>query len=460
MDTPSGCPTFELDFQHIEALARSEITTAKQLENAMRSIYEAFFEIDFTRYDLDGLRRTGPAVLNRAYRLRMSLRDRIADWSSQGLMTLEAQTGLRNVFRASRYATDMLGEMLIGYDELDPGEEIYPAFAGPDFYTLVNPALAGQNGISFRSGDVLLVRGIIHNSAAIARIGDVDSQFSHISIIHVDEHGDKSVVEALIAEGATISDFNYSIEHSLARAVLYRHEDPALAAMAAHRIHERVRKSQRSWGDHIFYDFSMEPEGYDKLFCAKLVKQAYDEASHGLVRLPTFPTTFRFADKDFLSRIGVTATETFAPGDMELEPQFMAVAEWRDFRKTGLIRLQDMVMVKLFEWLETGGYRFRETTAIRIISALGKLSGYLPNIVKRLLSVVAPKVPSNMRRKSIAAIAMLHKTAQPLLEELLEMERARTRETRRPLHPKEIYAHLDAVEQRSGGRIGYLRRRR
>jgi hypothetical protein len=459
MEKPVGCPTFDLDFQHIEALAAADVSTAQHLENTLRSIYKAYFEIDFTKYDLDGLRNMGPETLNRAYRLRTSLRDRIADWTNRGLMTREAQGGLRDVFRASRYATDMLGEMLIGYDEMDPGEEVYPAFTGPNHNTLLHGSLAGQDKVTFRSGDVLLMRGLLHNSAAIARIGDVDSQFSHISIIHIDEHGEKSVVEALIADGAVISDFNYSLEHSLARAVLYRHSDPALAAMAAHRIYERVRKSQRSWGDHIFYDFSMEPEGYEKLFCAKLVKQAYDEASHGLVKLPTFPTTFRFANKDFLARIGVTARETFAPGDMELEPQFMAVAEWRDYRKTVLIRLQDLVMVKLFQWMETGGYSFRETPAIWLVSVLGKLSGYLPNFVKWLLSRLVPKVPSNMSRKTIGAIAMLHKTAQPLLEELQEMERTRTRDTGRPLHPKEIYAHLDSVEERSNGRIGYLRRR-
>ena len=33
------------------------------------------------------------------------------------------------------------------------------------------------------------MRGTGHNSAAIARIGDVDTQFSHVAIIYIDPAG-------------------------------------------------------------------------------------------------------------------------------------------------------------------------------------------------------------------------------------------------------------------------------
>lgn len=458
MESRPGCPKFDQDFHKLESLVAADIATPVQLENSLREVYATIFGVDMNLYDAAALRASGAAPLQRAHRLQIALGDRIAGWVSDGLMTPEAQKALRDTFRAIRYATDMLGELLIGYDDMSPGEQVFKAFTGPQNNTLVHPSLGRPEDFAFRSGDVLLVRGIIHNSAAIARIGDVDSQFSHVGIVHIDGRGRKSVVEALIAQGATISDFDYSLEHSLARAVVFRHPDAEMSAMAAQWIHERVRKTQQGWGDHIYYDFSMEPEGYEKLFCAKLVKQAYEVASQGLIRLPMFPTTFKYASQDFLSRIGVTAEQTFAPGDMELEPRFVAVAEWRDYRKTALTRLQDMVLAKMFEWMERGDYRFKETFGIWLLSGFGKLSGYLPSFVKRMLSAVVPKVPSNMRRKTISVIAMLHKTAQPLLEELLELERAETQKTGRPLHPKTISAHLDQVEARSGGRIGYLRR--
>lgn len=458
MPITTGCPRFDADFQRVAELVASEPQSPDELLTCLRAMYAAIFGVDMNAYDAAALTASNPAALELTNNLRLALRDRVKAWSKAGLMTVEVQGALRDVFRAARYATDMLGELLIAYDDMSPGETVYPAFTGPHHNTLAHPDFLGEDGIEFQSGDVLVVRGLLHNSAAIARIGDVDSQFSHVALVHIDERGRRRIVEALIEDGAKISNFNYTLKHALARAVLYRHPDRELAARAAQRIYDRVRQSQRNWDNHIFYDFTMELEGYDKLFCAKLIRQAYDEASHGLLRLPTFPTTFRLASRDFLDRIGVTATTSFAPGDMELESEFQAVAEWRDYRKTSLVRLQDLVMVKLFEWMEQHGYVFRETPGIWILSVLGRASSHLPNVVKSALSFAFPKVPLNMKRETIAAIAMLHNTAQPLLEELKELEKASVKATGRPLHPRDVYAHLDGVEQKAQGRIGYLRK--
>ena len=388
----------------------------------------------------------------------MSLRDRLSEWESKGLVTADAERLLRDVFRASRYATDMLGELAIGYDQMDPGEKAYRAFEGPHNNTLMHDAFATPDGqVEFRSGDVIVVRGLRHNSAAIARVGDVDSQFSHVAMIHVDEKGTARVLEALIEEGATISYLDYTLEHGLARAILFRHRDPDIAARAADRIYERIKASQGARGKHIFYDFSMELDSYDELFCSKLIREGYDRASGGLVLLPTYPTTFQYAPRDFVGRIGVTANVSFAPGDMELETQFHAIAEWRDYRKTSRIRLMDMVMVKLFEWMGQG-YVFNPGVKIKLIGFFGKLTGYLPNAIKDFLTFVLPKVPSNMQASTIEAIAMLHSTAEPLYQTIAGMEKQRIAETGRPLHPSEIYTALDKIEREAGGKIGYLRR--
>ncbi|MCK9911175.1 hypothetical protein MXD81_18640, partial [Microbacteriaceae bacterium K1510] len=103
--------------------------------------------------------------------------------------------------------------------------------------TLVNPAYDTGHDIDFRSGDLLLMRGMHHNSAAIARIGDVDSQFSHLAIIHTDADGKHWVVEALIEAGAVINPLSDTLQHGLGRCVLFRHRDPQLAARAAAVIH-------------------------------------------------------------------------------------------------------------------------------------------------------------------------------------------------------------------------------
>jgi len=136
---------------------------------------------------------------------------------------------------------------------------------------------------------------------------------------------------------------------------------------------------------------------------------------------------------------------------------FEVVAEWRDYRFTSLVRIQDAVMDKIFEWMDTHGYQFKETLWIGFISRLGRLSSYLPKGLKKLLSGVVPEVPRNMTRETIAAIAMLHATAKPLTKELMRMERNALRKHGRPLHPRAFYQRREEIRRSRDGNIGYLR---
>jgi len=160
--------------------------------------------------------------------------------------------------------------------------------------------------------------------------------------------------------------------------------------------------------------------------------------------------------RGFLSRIGVPAKRSFAPGDLELEPGMTALAEWRDFERTSHIRLQDFVMVKLFEWMEEKGYTFKEPPALKIISRLGRASSYVPWPVSELLARFVPRVPRNMKRETISAIAMLHYSAEPLFKQLQALERQSVRRRGHPLHPREILEFLESTREESPTRVGYL----
>ena len=104
------------------------------------------------------------------------------------------------------------------------------------------------------------------------------------------------------------------------------------------------------------------------------MRAAFEEASGDRVQLPTFTTLLDMRNRDFLDRIGVTARETFAPGDIDLEPDFDLLAEWQDYRVTSDLRLQDMVMTKLLEWMEIRDLCFHESPKVRLLSLLGRLS--------------------------------------------------------------------------------------
>ncbi len=200
----------------------------------------------------------------------------------------------------------------------------------------------------------------------------------------------------------------------------------------------------------------MQLAGDKELFCSKLVRKAFALASRDQVMLPTFTTRYDMKNRDFVDRIGVTARETFAPADIELEPDFDLVAEWQDYRVTSRLRLQDLLMDKLFSWMDEYGYRFREDLPIRLIGIFGQLSGHLSNRAKNLIAAVVPKVPPNMHASTIKAVAMLHKTAEPLLAELQALERRSIDRSGRPLHAREVYADLEQRREAAKGHIGYL----
>lgn len=442
----------------ISAVADRRPTSTHELEAALRSVYHLIYDTDLGTADRREVAQAAPRLMQGLFNARIRLRERIAGWQADNLLARPAQSALRDVFRIARYASDMLGEIASGNARLEHGEKTKRAFTGTAWNTLVNPAFETGENIPFRSGDVLLMRGSAHNSAAIARIGDVDTQFSHIAIIHVDPSGKHWVVEALIEDGAVVNTLDHVLYHGLGRTVLYRCKDAALAARASKLAYDRILATQNGQAPHIPYDFTMRLKGRRTLFCAKLVSQAYADASNGAVQLPAFMTRLDLRhNKAFLKSIGVRAKETFAPGDIDLDPRFDLVAEWQDYRVTSTLRRQDMIMTKFFEWMEKRGFYFQEDFFVTLVAVFGRLSSYLSERAKNILSAVVPKVPRNMSRSCVATIAMLHKSAEEVMPALAALDDDHVRMTGFPLHPRAMLDHLERLLEVHGGRIGYLR---
>lgn len=452
------------DVAHLQALIKAPVSSAEELAKHLAAMHALIVADDLDKHEILAVRPAAHEILRAIFEFRMALLDQVEGWHEKGLVSHEAQANLRAILRDARYGADMMGELALGYHPLADGEQTLTGFTGDDSNTLVNPKFAGEiqsgngsnGGISFRTGDVLLVRGQRHNSAAIARIGDVDSQFSHVGLIYIDRHGEPWVVEALIEVGATINPLSEALGHGLSRAVLLRHKDWQLAERAADIIHDRVQKSKKFYRRRIPYDFSMRLEGYRKLFCAKLIREAFDKATRGKYLLPTFKTRLDMKNRDFLNRIGVGTVETFAPADLEIEPDFDVVAEWRDYRATSDSRLQDLLMDKIFEWMEERDYRFKPDFTIRLVSLLGRLSSHLSEGAKEMIEDVVPTVPRNMPAKTIGAIAMLHQTAQPIFLALKLQERDSIQKSGRPLSEDEIRRRIEFFREFSPGKIGYL----
>ena len=457
---PSSTPhaSFEDDLIAIAALATRPVASAAELQGNLGEVYKLAVAVDLSRYDVGEILAKASALQRVIFELRLDLKSRVEGWQTQGFMTRPVQRAIRDVLRVARYANDIIGEIAAGHPHLAAGEKTKVAFTGQDGETLVNRKFPLKNGeVEIRSGDVMLVRGMLHNSAAIARIGDIDSQFSHICVVHIDpKTGKQSVVEALIEEGSLINTWEHATHHGLGRAALFRHHDQALAARAADEIFAHVARSRAAWANHIYYDFTMLLDSYKLLFCSKLIRLAFDKASKGTYLLPTYNTRFEFKNRDFIEKIGVKAVDTFAPGDIEIEPGFDLVAEWQDYRVTSRLRLQDLLMTKLFDWMEQDNLKFRPDWGIWLIGIFGRVAGALSERAKDAITNVLPKIPSNMTRTTIATVAMLHKTAEPILVRLQKKEEDNIVTAGLPLEVRKIYAELEAIRAESPKRIGYL----
>lgn len=448
---------FDDELKELTAIALRPVMLEAQLQANLRAIVMAFYDADLSRFDVATVRAGAAHEMQALFQLRLYLRSQIPNWAKRGFMTPQVYKALRQAFLVTRYASDMLGEIASGHPRLAPGEPTRRAFTGADINVLVNPAYYTGEDLAFEPGDVLLVRGQAHNSAAIARIGDVESAFSHVGIVHRADDGHLVLVESLIEAGAIVTPLDKALEHGIGRAILFRYRDRELARRAAQWIHDHVQP--KVGFRRIWYDFSMRMEGYRRLYCSKLVRLAFLKASKGEVQIPAYPTRLVMKNRDFLRRVGVKADVTFAPGDLEADPRFDIVAEWQDYRVTAGLRNQDMILSKLFEVMERDGYVFKEDLPIWLISYLGSWGARLSEETKDMLTALIPKIPRNMRRKTIAVVAMLHQTAEPLLQDVTRIERQRIASSGYAPHPRDVLEHLEHAVTSSAGQIGYLVRR-
>jgi hypothetical protein len=447
----------------IQNLNGSADEIATELNGIYRRIY-LISPVDFNR-QIDA--RTAQVLIREIFQMRLALRNQIPRFMAENKATPAVINSIRNLFRVARYAEDMIGEMAA---QQVPGGLTASAgmFTGGDLAVLWNPSMQNQLSLNslgqpeFRSGDVIMVRGDRFNSAAIARISDVWSQFSHLIQVYVDENGQAWGVEALIEDGLVVHKIEDILKENVGRAVLFRYKDlghpensAAVAHAAAQVVYQRAVQSAQSH-KVIDYDFSMRLDSYDKLFCSKVVRNAYDIGSDHRVVLPQFPSSMKAQNRDFFDRIGVQVTETFAPGDMEVDPHFEMLGEWRDLQKTSEMRIKDMILSKIFLWMERYGIVFDEPLWVTMAASSAKMGSYTP-LVRDLISKAIGKIPTYMSRSTISTMIMLQFTADPLLKKLQKASDDYQMANRVPMHPREILHELDQIFLSSPGyRVGFL----
>lgn len=185
-------------------------------------------------------------------------------------------------------------------------------------------------GVVIHSGDLLVSRGGAPTSAFIARGNDYPGNFSHVALVHVDDDGTASVIEAHIERGVAIATPKaYFADKKLRILVLRLREDhparladPQLPhAAAADALAEAKSR-------HIPYDFAMDFADPTAQFCSEVASANY--ARHDVELWRSLSSFSSPGLARWMAAFGVEQLETHGPSDLEYDPQLAVVAEWHD----------------------------------------------------------------------------------------------------------------------------------
>ncbi len=211
------------------------------------------------------------------------------------------------------------------------------------------------HGVTLHSGDILVSRGGAPTSALIARGNDFPGNFSHIALLYV--HGETRepfVIEAHIESGVTVSRLDTYLNDKKLRVMVLRPRAdlPALAAdpHIPHKAAAHSAKEARS--SHIPYDFTMDYQNHDALFCSEVASAAY--ARQGVTLWMGRSHLSSPGLRAWLGAFGVRHFETQEPADLEYDPQLRVVAEWRNAEALWQDHIDNAVIDAQLEGAEAG----------------------------------------------------------------------------------------------------------
>jgi hypothetical protein len=330
--------------------SRSCVPFLRELEAGVRALTPSEIQ------DRDLRSRPG-VVIDGLWKLQLALHSRLPE------VDRDCAIEMRNTFRLVRFLVDYLGERMNQVQPVDPSKVDFKKIPTPireqaPHYQL----LVADSGapVEFLPGDIMISRGISYLSALISRIGSVDSQFSHIVFVDRDPSTRKAqTIESYVGEGVRFYDMDFALRNENARLLLLRSRDRGLAARAAKFMHGKVASAIAS-GKPIPYDYEFDFEDHSALSCAEVARYAYEEASEGRVIIPAHPSRI-VADKTFLDRFQLHAGETFEPADVELDPRFEIVAEFRDLSLTRDSRMKDVILSEMLRWVNELNYGLMDT---------------------------------------------------------------------------------------------------
>ncbi len=360
------------------------------------------------------LKGAGPENLSvELWDFKIKVHTLLRSFHQKGSLSRDCANAYRGALRAIRYVEDLVQE-----HQFRAGGAEFPssAFTAGNVHVKRAPKFKDFDMIKdLKSGDVILTRGNAYTSAAIASLGEFDTQFSHMSLVYIDQDKKIWTVEAHIEVGSFVRPLEDHIKDNNYRTMIFRFDDEKMAAKAAEMMFVKVRDASKKSGN-ILYDFGFDMKENEKLFCSEVISYGFSLASDSKLQIPLYTSRLLLRKPSFVKNLGITENESFIPADVEVDPRFQVVAEWRDAARVQDNHEKDAILHAMFEWADEFDYR--------MIQGSSKTSRLYRNVVWPLRRVpilkryFKDKLPINMSRTLIGYFGVLESTAEVLHKEL------------------------------------------
>lgn len=344
-------------------------------------------------------------TVNKIFDIRLILKEKLTEFYKAQTLTSDCIVAIRQGMRVARTAE----EMILTYQLRN---NMLPAITNPkksngtllgDYpQTIKNPKFYNSDQeVELKSGDILLMRGIAVVSALIARVGDEDAMFSHIGVFYIHpETQKKYIIESLIETGFKVTPYEEWMEIVESRVAVYRFPVESVAEDAAQKLYDYfVDYKSKHNGKTIPYDFEMDLNNYNKMFCSEVARLGYELATDGNYKLPTFITSAKKLEKSgYLKQLGIKNSYLFSPNDMEIEPDFELIAEFRRIDRLMALRASDIAMQSIFDWMYEQSYKLK-------VSALSVLKNKFGKLIDNI-GLKDYGIPKGMPAKTIETMAL------------------------------------------------------
>jgi hypothetical protein len=178
--------------------------------------------------------------------------------------------------------------------------------------------------------------------------------------------------------------------------------------------------------------------------CAEVSQVAFQLASENKFRIPFYPNTIIGATS-LIQRLKLVEGETYEPGDMEIDPRFELVGEFRDLRLTRDSRQKDAIMTAMFDWMENKNYYLQDNFKSRMAGGPIWLARktFLWPLVKKTLKITefSKELPRNM----LTTVTLVNEVGALLLEELKARDKQFEEQYGVPMSYMDFYKALEEM---------------